>query len=279
MLVEAGGDINIRSKSHQAPLDIAKRKCHLMIVSYLTEKGSSAGVMSDPYYEKLLLTAASEDNLELVKFFIIKKGVNPRAADANGWTALHFSTTSGNLKICELLLSHKAINVNIMTMEGLTCLHCLVKTNNIPPPQQIDSYLNILKLMLDQGANINAQDKNLGKGEAPIHLAVCVGNEAAFQFLVKHNADLNVVNLVGDTPLHYAVSSGSSNMVRILIEGGADPNIGSPADGTPKELALKKKRPDIAQYLEAKTLQKSLSKSKSTLKLNTPPPKPIEKLE
>lgn len=122
----------------------------------------------------------------------------------------------------------------------------------------------ILKLMLDNGANINFQNDAGGV----LHWAI--GRRAAramIELLLAHNADVNAKNSRSDTPLHLAVFGRRKDVVSLLIGKGADVSVRNDRNMTALELAQSRQKPgstnmqEIIDLLEQKkdTLSKQCS--------------------
>lgn len=71
------------------------------------------------------------------------------------------------------------------------------------------------KRLLEQGANINDRDNQLGM--TPLHCAVNRGNEEMIEFLLEHSVDLNAVCKQGNTALHMAAEQGHRKIIRTLL--------------------------------------------------------------
>ena len=87
-------------------------------------------------------------------------------------------------------------------------------------------YLEVVKLLLDAGADPNQEDK---RGRTFIWHPVIRGIPAydavkVVRILLDHGANPNKANLMGRTPLHHPSALGFIEMVQVLLEGGADPN-------------------------------------------------------
>ena len=81
--------------------------------------------------------------------------------------------------------------------------------------------LDIAKVLLDHGANINGSDRT---GWTALHLAVRRPIHV-LNWLISNHADVNARNQDGDTPLMTASSYSLTQPVRVLIENGADVSI------------------------------------------------------
>src|SRR5438045_1867395 len=62
----------------------------------------------------------------------------------------------------------------------------------------------MIRLLLDAGADIHAQDKN---GATPLHRAVRTRCAAAVEYLLDAGADATIQNKPGSTPFHLAVQN------------------------------------------------------------------------
>lgn len=80
--------------------------------------------------------------------------------------------------------------------------------------------IQLLRLLVDQGANVNAQD---AKGNTA--LANAVAYPHCVDFLLKQDADANATDNEGSSPLMKAVIGGHVWSVRYLLQGGCLVNI------------------------------------------------------
>uniref|UniRef100_A0A8C5R8E9 Nuclear factor kappa B subunit 2 n=1 Tax=Leptobrachium leishanense TaxID=445787 RepID=A0A8C5R8E9_9ANUR len=78
-----------------------------------------------------------------------------------------------------------------------------------------------LQLLVKHGANVNVMERKSGR--SPLHVAVEMDNLNMATFLVKKlNADVNARTYGGNTPLHLAASLGSPVLTKMLISAGAN---------------------------------------------------------
>lgn len=99
---------------------------------------------------------------------------------------------------------------------GRTALHTAVEHGN----------LEIVRLLLEKGAKVNAKDKYK---TTPIWMLAEADDEQValeiFQLLISHGADVNIRNEDKKTLLMQACEDDSVEVVRLLLDAGADPNI------------------------------------------------------
>ena len=113
-------------------------------------------------------------------------------------------------------------------------------------PQLLSQRLEVVKLLLDKGADISAK---LPDGATPLHIAMLVDKpEEVAEFLLARGADVGAKDNELATPLHYAVA-GEWNvevsrdivrigLVRMLVKNGARLNVCTKAGKTPLDWAV-----------------------------------------
>jgi hypothetical protein len=100
----------------------------------------------------LLHAAAQSGSLEVVQY-LVEKGANVRATDANGWMAFHEAVDCGHLIIVRYFVEKKGVNVNTKTISGATALHWMAARGNS----------DMLTYLLSRGADASARtDSPLG---------------------------------------------------------------------------------------------------------------------
>ena len=75
--------------------------------------------------------------------------------------------------------------------------------------------VDMLKLLVERGANVNAQRKS---GPVPLASAVVFGHGAAVRYLLSKGAKPNL----GDVGLSRAVFQGNVEIVKALLEAGVE---------------------------------------------------------
>jgi ankyrin repeat protein len=93
--------------------------------------------------------------------------------------------------------------------------------NGLSFPTACEKGPDCVDLLLEAGAKVDVQDNTENK-HTPLHYAAASNNDKAIESLLKHKADVNVVNGAGDTPAHVALASGSVKAIKVLIKHKCD---------------------------------------------------------
>jgi len=111
-------------------------------------------------------------------------------------------------------LVNAGFDVNTKDSLGETALHLAVEHGN----------LEIVRLLLERGADVNAKNKN---GLTPIWGINDDDTTAMeiFRLLIRSGADVNVSNEDGETLLMQASAADSVEGVQMLLKAGADPHL------------------------------------------------------
>lgn len=163
---------------------------------------------------------------------------NVNAAEADGFTALHWAAQRDNLEIADLLLRAGA-NVKAASQYNITPLS-LACTNG--DAQMIDRFLKA-------GADPNGTSE---EGQTALMTAALTGKVDAIKLLVVHGAKVNVKEpWKGQTALMWAASEGNADAASLLIEFGAEVNATSNSGFTPLLFAVRNGHIDAAKVLLA----------------------------
>ena len=89
----------------------------------------------------------------------------------------------------------------------------------------------VKRLVVSCGVDPNVKDND---GRTPLHRAAKRGHVDIVKLLLEHGANPNIQeNKYGYTPLHVAVKNCHVDVVRVLLEHGADPTIRDNEGRTP----------------------------------------------
>lgn len=111
--------------------------------------------------------------------------------------------------------------------------------------------LEPIKILLDQGANINAQTE---QGDTTVILAGWLTDDLDLvAHLVERGADVNIPNQNGDTPLIDAASKGKIEILDFLLNHGADIDIKNNDGLSALDVARKRENSEAIKMIVAKS--------------------------
>ena len=204
-----------------------------------------------------LLYAARDGNIAAARA-LAEAGADVNQVSASDKTSpMVIAISNGHYELGRMLLEHGA-NPNIANADGLTPLYAAIDMQWAPvswvpnaiTAQEKVGYLDLMKALLEHGANPNARLARklwfrptshdqiwIGTaGSTAFWRAALATDVAAMRLLVEHGADPNVASLEGDTPLMVAAGVGwAANFtqnapgawmaaVKYCLELGADVN-------------------------------------------------------
>jgi ankyrin repeat protein len=167
-----------------------------------------------------LLYAARDGRIDIARLLIAAKA-DVQQADVNGIAPLLMAITNNHLDTAKLLLENGAAP-NAADWWGRTPLYATVEIRNRDYGRNnehaIDrpAALEVIRMLLDRGANVNARTK-----EAP-----------PIRRFITPLGDLSWVDFTGQTAFLRAALAGDITVMRLLLEKGADPNIATFAGTT-----------------------------------------------
>jgi len=176
-----------------------------------------------------LLYAARENRVECAQA-LLAGGADIDLADPDGVTPLILALMNVHWKMAKVLIDAGA-DVNLWDFYGQTPLYAAVDMNTLPIGKRVElpsaddvTGLEVITLLLDRGANPNAQLKlrlphrqvaydrytepMLNIGATPLLRASKAGDIPVIRLLLAHGALPNLPNMNGDTPLMAAVGKG-----------------------------------------------------------------------
>jgi hypothetical protein len=156
-------------------------------------------------------------------------------------TPLFYAIRAGNPAIVDALIRAGAV-VNEDLINGLTALHvvCLVEGHE---------YLDIARLLLDNGAEVNARDR-VNNNRTPLYYAIENKHRNIIQLLIARGADMNNVS-DSHTGLMAAIVYDNNEVIDILIHAGANINAKGLVGYTPLHFASRENNLEAVQQLLA----------------------------
>jgi hypothetical protein len=121
-----------------------------------------------------------------------------------GDTLLHVAAAGYRIEIAKWLLAAGADPRAAMNHRRSQPLHYAADGHLESPSWNPDRQVAMIRLLLDAGADIHAQDKN---GATPLHRAVRTRCASAVRYLLEAGADPTIWNKPGSTPFHLAAQN------------------------------------------------------------------------
>ena len=201
-LVNHMENINVVDENNETPLFKAVLKENTKIAETLILFGMNLDSL-DNYKRNVLFNTILQGNknIDILKL-MIKKGININQIDING----------GNI-IDEILY--------ILDLQRQTAKELLQLEGNYSLIEKDMSYLELTKIIIENGLDINRIDKD---GLPILAKEVEKKNYENIVFLINCGADINTKNINGKSILFNEVIKGNSNykMINFLVKNGAD---------------------------------------------------------
>ena len=147
----------------------------------------------------------------LFKTLIEKYGREPKSrqygihqVDHNKVQAIHIVASYGHVEVAKVLIENG---------------HAVADGKRTPLHFATVWTVTIMKMVLQNGANVNAVDED---GETPLHHAAVVGKVNTMDILLENGADVNAATAhANTTPLHLACRNGHADVAEWLLRNGA----------------------------------------------------------
>lgn len=167
---------------------------------------------------------AAEGGHSDVAKYLIGKGCDLNAQNAEGNTPLNLAAISGHVGVSKLLIEHGA-DIDSGNAQLYTPLHTAI----------INKRDKVSELLIEKGADIHAQTI---LGQTPLHLAADHDRKAIAELLIERNAEIDSRDNYQRTPLAIvARQTGNVEIAKLLIRNGADINAKDSNDLLPLDLA------------------------------------------
>lgn len=208
MMAAAGSKFN--NSNDKSPVDLTLLEKSAENSAKITEMligKADKNIINDSLEGKTpLIIAVGNSYIDTAKI-LIENGADVNAIDFEGWSALSYAVNNGDIEIAKLLLTNKA------KIKGELLLA-------IKSPI-VESSINMMKLLIDNKANINYTDEN---GFNPLNMAIESGDMELTKFLITNGANVNSLMQDGVSLIGYAIAQNNMDLLQILIENGANVN-------------------------------------------------------
>lgn len=158
--------------------------------------------------------SVDKGEVEVVKL-LLEFGANVNMRDSNNEIPLFSAIIGGNTDIVKLLIDHGYFVELKKVINGFTPL-VIADSYNYD-----DRYFEICKLLLENGANANAQ---IDTGNTPLHFLVSNADLKTVKLFLDFKVNVNLRNERGEIPLFNAVKSNNVEVVQLLLDHGSDVN-------------------------------------------------------
>ena len=235
--------LNKPTQEGKSPIYLAATHGKLKILEHLLVRGADVN-LKNTKEQKTALTEVCDLNhpakgIEDIVKVLLKNGAEVNTTDKRSHTPLIKAVLKGHSVVVDMLVTAGAV-VTHKDVEGKTALHYACSTDHTTS--------DILNILVKNGASINVKDNYQW---TPLLYAVSSNNLVSVKYLVKHGADLHVVDKQNRSLMHIACSGrkDAKDLVRELIEYRCHVNIKSIDEKKPLDIALKNRHLHSAELI------------------------------
>ncbi|XP_042907067.2 uncharacterized protein [Parasteatoda tepidariorum] len=244
VLLEAGANPTDETDEGYTPLHIAAKYGHLEVL-HMLKSAISWRYASKKTGMTALHVASSAGQEDFVREMLTQvpatilseKPTENLEADY-GFTPLHMAARYGREDVVRMLLNSAGVQVDAATtVEATMPLHLAAR----------GGHLAVAGLILSRITDkFHSGDK---KGRTPLHMAAAHGHEDIVRLLLGQGADINAADNNGWTALHYAAKQGYLDMIILLIDSGASSTSAAIDGKIPLSIAANANHLDVLRYL------------------------------
>ena len=262
LLLGYGADANLYSRRGSCAIHEAVTTGNLEVIDALLAHPRTD--VNAPHFMRSGMTAlsiaAQERRSETAMALLSHNGINIKAQDRNGVTALSHAIEAGCDKIawCILELDTKYLDLDSKDWKGSTALSIAASGGRDDIVEKLlskganpyvkdgqnggtallravdNGHMSTVRIMLQHGVHDTSTDD---QDRGLLHGAAVSGRDDIVQLLIDRGLDPNSVDKKGRTPLHDASREGHFTTVKILQDRGARPSVKDNSKRTPWTVA------------------------------------------
>ncbi len=209
-----------------------------------------------------IFDAIQSGDIDAIRQVIGNEPQRAAARNAQGMSAILLARYYGRREIADLLEStgtpldiFEACAAGRLNRVGELLGHDSALANAFAPdgftPIGLAAFfgqLEVVRLLLDRGADVNAVSRN-NTGYTALTASATRADLPVVELLIEHGADVGHRYGPGYSPLHAAAAAGGLPVVRALVAKGADPASRTDDGKTPGQLAAEKGHAEVASWL------------------------------
>jgi len=237
---KTGGDPNMKGPEGRSALYFAASNGDMPMIKFLEESGADLNIKNDK--ESIpILCAAEGGSVEAVKYFH-GKGQSLNCKNKFGLTPLIASLMAGKTETAVYLINNGA---------EIDCIYNEAPHGRFTPLKAAitGGDFEIIKLLIDKGANLNEVDAFETAAYGLLRKAVEKKRPDIFKFLRDKGVNIDRINFNGCNILHFASMTGNFEMVKALVDSGCVIDYVSSRNETALAMSLSVKNAEISRYL------------------------------
>ncbi len=235
--IQQGANVNARAVDGTSVLHWAVRSENTELVDLLLRSKADVNA-ADRYGVTPLYLACSLANAAIAER-LLSAGADANVVDQSKETLISVATRAAAPDVVAALLKHGAKLDAVMGDWNSTALMVAIRENQA----------GIAKMLLDQGANVNARTK---AGEKPPRRPAGAGGGSHGVGIIRSGypeTGSQTPTQGGFTPLLYAARDGRIDVVQMLVAKGADLELSEANQITPLQMAIANENIALARYL------------------------------